>query len=91
MADLTKFVEYAKSFYLQRVAVYSLIVLSSFFVIIPMGLLQVSDARACVCVSCGHRSFGVCVCLLHFHVLGLLQNGKHCPTLTSYFIVLLIE
>nr|KAG5712004.1 hypothetical protein BaRGS_026445 [Batillaria attramentaria] len=48
MADLTKFVEYAKSFYLQRVAVYSLIVLSSFFVIIPMGLLQTNFDNNCL-------------------------------------------
>ena len=41
MADLSKFVEYAKSFFLQRAAGYCLIVLSSLFVIAPLGVLQV--------------------------------------------------
>lgn len=48
MADLTKFVEYAKSFYLQRVAVYSVIVLTSFFVIVPLGILQTKFDRNCL-------------------------------------------
>ena len=41
MADLSKFVEYAKSFFLQRAAGYCLIVLSSLFVVAPLGVLQV--------------------------------------------------
>ncbi|XP_076464061.1 transmembrane protein 179B-like [Babylonia areolata] len=48
MADLSKFVEYAKSFFLQRAAGYCLIVLSSLFVIAPLGVLQTQLDQQCL-------------------------------------------
>lgn len=48
MADLTKLTQLAKSFCLQRVLLYSLIILSCFFLVIPLGLLQTSFDGNCL-------------------------------------------
>lgn len=43
MVDFSKLLEYAKSFYLQRVLGYCVVLITSLFVIVPLGLLQVSE------------------------------------------------
>lgn len=51
MADLSKFLEYAKSFFLQRAAGYCLIILSSLFVLVPLGDLNTKFDRKCLLYS----------------------------------------
>ncbi|KAK7104948.1 transmembrane protein 179-like [Littorina saxatilis] len=51
MADLSKFTEYAKSFFLQRAAGYCFIILASLFVLCPLGVLQTEFDDNCLLYS----------------------------------------